>query len=180
MAAQSPHLGADYDLPSALVEFSGGVPQAIEFGDGYYNADNGLAESRHVFLGGNDLGARMRGASHLTVAETGFGTGLNLLALMAEMDQHTHLHLDFISFEGFPLTADQMRKAHAPFAEVASHADQLRAALPPRWPGYHLVSLCGGRLSLHLHYGEIASLLPQLDFAADAWFLDGFAPARNP
>ena len=180
MASQSPHLGADYDLPAAELEFPGGVPHATAFGDGYYNADDGLAESRHVFLGGNDLAGRMRGAGQLTIAETGFGTGLNLLAVMAELDRHPRLHLDFISFEGFPLTATQMRRAHASFAEVALHAEQLRAALPPRWPGYHLVPLCEGRLSLHLHYGEIESLLPQLDFTADAWFLDGFAPARNP
>lgn len=180
MAAQSPHLGADYDLPPADIGFVEGVPQAVGFGDGYYNADNGLAESRHVFMDGNDLSARMRVSSHLTIAETGFGTGLNLLAVMAELDRHPHLHLDFISFEGFPLTVAQMQQAHAPFAEMVPHAEQLRAAMPPRWPGYHLVPLCKGRLSLHLHYGEIGSVLPQLDFSADACFLDGFAPARNP
>lgn len=180
MAAQSPHLGANYDLPPAEIGFLDGVPHAAGFDDGYYNADNGLAESRHVFLDGNRLAARMAGARHLTIAETGFGTGLNLLAVMAELDACPQLQLDYISFEGFPLTAPQMREAHAPFAGIAQHAAALRAALPPRWPGYHLVTLCDGRLSLHLHYGEIGSLLPQVDFTADAWFLDGFAPARNP
>lgn len=180
MAAKSPHLGADYDLPPAEISFVEGVPHATGFGDGYYNADDGLAESRHVFLDGNDLRERMQGNDHLIIAETGFGTGLNLLAVMAEMDRHPHLHIDYISFEGFPLTAAQMRQAHDQFAELASHAGELRAAMPPRWPGHHLVTLCEGRLSLHLHYGEIGSLLPTLDFIADAWFLDGFAPARNP
>ena len=180
MAAQSPHLGADYDLPRADLAFRDGVPFAAAFDDGYYNADDGLAESRHVFLDGNDLPVRMRDTSHLAIAETGFGTGLNLLAVMAELDRHPHLHLDYVSFEGFPLTAEQMEQAHAPFAELAVQAGSLRAAMPPRWPGYHLVRLCEGRLTLHLHYGEIGAILPSLDFAADCWFLDGFAPARNP
>ncbi|MEC7440610.1 MAG: tRNA (5-methylaminomethyl-2-thiouridine)(34)-methyltransferase MnmD, partial [Pseudomonadota bacterium] len=180
MAAQSPHLGADYDLPRADLAFRDGVPFAAAFDDGYYNADDGLAESRHVFLDGNGLSARMRELRHLTIAETGFGTGLNLLAVMAEMNRHPELRLDYISFEGFPLTAEQMEQAHAPFTAVAAEAAALRAALPPRWPGYHLVQLCGGRLTLHLHYGEIGDMLPSLDFRADCWFLDGFAPARNP
>ena len=180
MAAQSPHLGADYDLPRADLAFRDGVPFAAAFDDGYYNADDGLAESRHVFLDGNGLSARMRESRHLTIAETGFGTGLNLLAVMAEMNRHPELRLDYISFEGFPLTAEQMEQAHASFTAVAAEAAALRAALPPRWPGYHLVQLCGGRLTLHLHYGEIGDMLPSLDFRADCWFLDGFAPARNP
>ena len=177
MAAQSPHLGADYDLPRADLAFRDGVPFAAAFDDGYYNADDGLAESRHVFIGGNGLPARMWESHHLTIAETGFGTGLNLLAVMAEMDRHPHLRLDYISFEGLPLTAEEMEQAHAPFTAVATEAAALREALPPRWPGYHLVQLCGGRLTLHLHYGEIGVLLPSLDFRADCWFLDGFAPA---
>ena len=82
MEAQSPHLGANYDLPQADLAFRDGVPFAAAFDDGYYNADDGLAESRHVFLNGNGLSARMRESRHLTIAETGFGTGLNLLAVM--------------------------------------------------------------------------------------------------
>ena len=104
MAAQSPHLGADYDLPRADLAFRDGVPFAAAFDDGYYNADDGLAESRHVFIGGNGLPARMRESHHLTIAETGFGTGLNLLAVMAEMDRHPHLRLDYISFEAVSYT----------------------------------------------------------------------------
>ena len=78
------------------------------------------------------------------------------------------------------MDAAMMAQAHAPFRELAGHAGALLAALPPRWPGYHLVPLCDGRLSLHLHYGDALDILPSLEFQADAWFLDGFAPARNP
>ena len=180
MAVQSPHLGANYDLPRADLAFRDGVPFSAAFDDGYFNADDGLGESQHVFIDGNGLSARMQKSCHLTIAETGFGTGLNLLAVMAEMNRHPDLRLDYISFEGFPLTAEEMEQAHAPFTAVAAEAAALREALPPRWPGYHLVQLCGGRLTLHLHYGEISDMLPSLDFSADCWFLDGFAPARNP
>ncbi|HBP60894.1 MAG TPA: hypothetical protein DD668_15055 [Alphaproteobacteria bacterium] len=180
MAAKSPHLGADYDLAAPEVSFHDGVPYAAGFDDGYYSAEDGFAETRHVFLDGNDLPARMAQAGHLTVAETGFGTGLNLLAVMDLMVRYPQCHLDFISLEAFPLDAEIMARAHGPFTGLAVHAAALRDALPPRWPGYHLVSLCDGRLTLHLHYGDASDILPSLDFQADAWFLDGFAPSRNP
>ena len=180
MAEKSPHIGADYDLAEPDVSFRDGVPHAALFDDGYYSAEDGLAETRHVFLDGNDLPARMAKTRHLTIVETGFGTGLNLLAVMELLAGHPHCHLDFISLESFPLDAAMMARAHEPFTELAGHAGALRAALPPRWPGYHLVPLCGGRLTLHLHYGDAPEILPTLDFRADAWFLDGFTPARNP
>ena len=180
MARTSPNLHADYDLPLPQIDMRDGVPHAMQFADSYYNADDGLAETRHVFLEGNDLPARMKAASHLTIGETGFGTGLNLLAVMAEMQNHPHCQIDFVSFEAQPLDAEMMAAAHAAFPQLAGLASQLRKALPPRWPGHHLVVLCGGRLTLHLHYGDMGAILPTLDIAVDCWFLDGFAPARNP
>ena len=180
MSPTSPHRGAIYDLPSAAISFRDGVPYADAFADGYYGGADGLAEARHVFLDGNDLAARCAASGHLTIAETGFGTGLNCLAVMALLDDHPGMQLDYVSVEQCPLTDDQMRASHDAFPELGQHAAALRRALPPRWPGYHLVPLCDGRLTLHLHYGEVDAILPQLNIAADAWFLDGFAPARNP
>jgi tRNA 5-methylaminomethyl-2-thiouridine biosynthesis bifunctional protein len=180
MTRLSPHLNAVYDLPVPQIDMADGVPRARDFDDSYYNADDGLAETRHVFLDGNDLPARMAAADHLTIAETGFGTGLNLLAVMAALKQYPHLQIDYLSLEASPLDADMMAAAHAAFPAVGDEASGLRAALPPRWPGYHLVILAGGRVSLHLHYGDAGDILPTLDISADCWFLDGFAPARNP
>jgi tRNA 5-methylaminomethyl-2-thiouridine biosynthesis bifunctional protein len=180
MPPASPHCGAIYELPMATVSFRDGIPHADDFADGYYGGAEGLAEARHVFLDGNDLGARFAAGDHLTIAETGFGTGLNCLAIMALLERHPDMQIDYVSVERSPLTDDQMQAAHGAFPELAHPAAALRRALPPRWPGYHLVPLCDGRLTLHLHYGEIGVLLPQLDFQADAWFLDGFAPSRNP
>ncbi|MGB2027830.1 MAG: tRNA (5-methylaminomethyl-2-thiouridine)(34)-methyltransferase MnmD [Candidatus Puniceispirillaceae bacterium] len=180
MSPASPHRGASYDLPMPNVSFDAGIPYAGDFEDGYYGGEDGLAEARHVFLDGNDLAARCAGNHHLTIAETGFGTGLNCLAVMALLERCPTLQLDYISVEQFPMTPDQMRSSHGAFPELERHAAALRRAMPPRWPGYHMVPLCDGRLTLHLHYGEIGATLPQLDFLADAWFLDGFAPSRNP
>ena len=180
MSPTSPHCGAIHDLPSAEISFRDGLPYADEFADGYYGGADGLAEARHVFLDGNQLAARFAAGGHLTIAETGFGTGLNCLAVMALLEGHPDTQLDYISVEKYPLTLDQMRMSHDSFPELRHQAAALRHALPPRWPGYHLVPLCYGRLTLHLHYGEIGAVLPHLDVLADAWFLDGFAPARNP
>lgn len=180
MARISPHLNADYDLPLPQIDMRDGVPYATQFADSYYNADDGLAETRHIFLDGNELPARMKATSHLTIGETGFGTGLNLLVVMDEMQNHPHCQIDYVSFEAQPMDAVMMAAAHAAFPQLAGLANQLRQALPPRWPGYHLVVLCGGRLTLHLHYGDMGAILPTMDIAVDYWFLDGFAPARNP
>lgn len=180
MPSSSPHVGAIYDLAPASTEFRDGMLHAVDFGDGYFGFEDGLAEARHVFLEGNGLADRFAGATHLTIAETGFGTGLNCLAVMALLNSFPKLHLDYVSVEKFPLILPELEQAHAPFSELEAEATDLRTNLPPRWPGYHLVRLCGGRLTLHLHYGDVASVLPTLDLLADAWFLDGFAPARNP
>ncbi|MDB2390252.1 FAD-dependent 5-carboxymethylaminomethyl-2-thiouridine(34) oxidoreductase MnmC [Alphaproteobacteria bacterium] len=173
------HDGADYRLGEAKVSWRDDVLRADNFDDVYYSVEGGLAESRHVFLGGNGLPFRLHNKSHFTIAETGFGTGLNLLALMSEMQNFPALQLDYISLEACPLEDDDLERAHAPFAEVASHAEALRAALPPRWPGTHMVHLLDGRLRLHLLYGQAEDMLATMDFRADAWFLDGFSPAKN-
>ena len=119
MARTSPHLHADYDLPLPQIDMRDGVPHAMQFADSYYNADNGLAETRHVFLEGNDLPARMKAASHLTIGETGFGTGLNLLAVMAEMQNYPHCQIDFVSFEAQP-TAWIMKTARSLFQTASA------------------------------------------------------------
>ena len=180
MPNHSPHVDADYRLPVPDIVLVDGVPHAADFEDGYYSAQDGLAESRHVFLDGNGLSSRLGDGGHFVIAETGFGTGLNLLALMVEMKRHPNCQVDFVSIEGFPLEEHALAAAHAQFPEITEAAADLRRALPPRWPGYHITSLCEGRLTLHLHYGDVGSVLPELAFQADAWFLDGFAPARNP
>jgi tRNA 5-methylaminomethyl-2-thiouridine biosynthesis bifunctional protein len=88
--------------------------------------------------------------------------------------------IDYISFESRPLPAVVMAQSHQAFPDLARHSDELIAALPPHWPGLHRRDFLQGRLRLHLIYGDANDAMAKADFAADAWFLDGFTPAKNP
>ena len=157
----------DQSGPDAAIDWrDGGVPVSRRFDDPYFSLAGGLAETRHVFLAGNDLPARLTPGFH--VAETGFGTGLNLLALA----QVAAVPVRFTSFEAFPLTIPELKRAHAAFPELADLAAVLRAG----WPGPLRVGLVKARIIL----GDARATLPRWRGRADAWFLDGFSPARNP
>lgn len=145
-----------------------GTPVSTRFDDPYFSLRGGLAETRHVFLAGNDLPARLVAGFH--VAELGFGTGLNLLALA----QVAVVPLRFTSFEAYPMTPAQMARAHAAFPELAPLAEALRAGLA-QGPRFQL-----GEISVEVIVGDVRDSLPRWTGRADAWFLDGFAPARNP
>nr|WP_233148938.1 bifunctional tRNA (5-methylaminomethyl-2-thiouridine)(34)-methyltransferase MnmD/FAD-dependent 5-carboxymethylaminomethyl-2-thiouridine(34) oxidoreductase MnmC [Shimwellia pseudoproteus] len=170
-----------------------GTPVSREFDDVYFSRDNGLEETRYVFLGGNQIPARF--ATHprdsFVVAESGFGTGLNFLTLWQafdafsqQMPDATLQRLHFISFEKFPLTPQDLALAHSHWPELAPWAGQLQAQWPLPLPGCHRLLLDGGRITLDLWFGDINDTLTQLDDSTrhqvDAWFLDGFAPSKNP
>lgn len=150
-----------------LIWREGDVPEAVQFSDPYFSLEGGPAETRHVFLNGNDLPARLRRGFH--VAELGFGTGLNLLAL-AEL---ARVPIRMTSFEAWPLSLPQLERAHAVFPELAELAAELRQG----WGG-SIIQV--GQVELHLLTGDVREVLPLWDGCADAWFLDGFAPAKNP
>lgn len=145
----------------------GGVPVSTRFDDPYFSLAGGLAETRHVFLAGNDLPARLRPG--FQVAELGFGTGLNLLAL-AELAQ---VPIRFTSFEAFPMALDQLERAHAAFPGLAALSEALRR-------GYAARHFWLGQVEVELIVGDARDTLPAWQGMADAWFLDGFSPARNP
>lgn len=145
----------------------GGVPVSRDFDDPYFSLAGGLDETRHVFLAGNDLPARLVPGFH--VAELGFGTGLNALALA----QVAQVPVRMTSFEAFPMTVPQLAQAHAAFPALADLSAQLRAG----W-GRGVITL--GRVSLTLVLGDVRATLPAWRDRADAWFLDGFSPAKNP
>lgn len=157
-----------------LVWRSGDIPVSTRFDDPYFSLENGLAETAHVFLAGNDLPARFRDGFH--IAELGFGTGLNLLAaldLWRQSGLSGTLHIT--SFEAFPMTPADMARAHAAFPRLAGLSAELIAALE-RTP--HRADLPG--LCFTLIVGDARTTLPQWTAQADAWFLDGFSPAKNP
>lgn len=162
-------------MSTAKLDWRGGdVPVSTRFDDPYFSLENGLAETRHVFLSGNDLPARFTDGFH--VAELGFGTGLNLLAcLQAWRDSGARGVLHYTSFEAFPMAAPDMIRAQAAFAELAGIA----AELAPHWrKGAGEVALDDLRFTLVT--GDARETLPKWAGRADAWFLDGFSPAKNP
>lgn len=152
----------------------GEVPVSQRFDDPYFSLDNGLAETRHVFLAGNDLPARFCDGFH--TAELGFGSGLNLLATL-QMWRETGQSgtLNFTSFEAFPMAAADMIRAQSTFPELTNIAKELR----PFWElGKHSFELPDLKFDLIL--GDARTTLPASSIQADAWFLDGFSPAKNP
>ncbi|WP_299371338.1 tRNA (5-methylaminomethyl-2-thiouridine)(34)-methyltransferase MnmD [uncultured Tateyamaria sp.] len=148
-----------------------GVPVSTRFDDPYFSLDNGLAETRHVFLDGNDLPARFRDGFH--IAELGFGTGLNFLtAWAAWRDAGVAGRFRFTSFEAYPMEPDAMARALAAFPEVAGLAAPFLAA------GGGSATFDDAELTV-IH-GDAREALPGWPGRADAWFLDGFSPAKNP
>ncbi|MCD1647441.1 bifunctional tRNA (5-methylaminomethyl-2-thiouridine)(34)-methyltransferase MnmD/FAD-dependent 5-carboxymethylaminomethyl-2-thiouridine(34) oxidoreductase MnmC [Marinobacter adhaerens] len=171
--------------PAELV-WHDGVPESKRFGDVYFSRDNGLEETRHVFLQHNQLPERFsqipEGGSFV-IAENGFGTGLNFLAAWQAWQGHAPAHtatLHFVSVERFPLTRQDLTRALALWPELKALADELLLHYPPLVRGVHRLVLAGGRVRLTLFFGDINDAWQSLDFHADAWFLDGFAPACNP
>ena len=154
------------------------------FDDIYFSAADGLAETRHTFLAGNDLPAAWDGRPVFTIGETGFGTGLNFLAawtLFAETARPGQ-RLHYVSVEKYPLARDDIARALAPWAGLfGGRLGDLLRLYPLRVPGFHRV-LFGDGVALTLVFDDVNDALPGLDAprGVDAWFLDGFAPAKNP
>lgn len=165
-----------------------GLPVATAFDDIYFTNEDGLAESQYVFLQHNDLPRRWQThpQSTFAIAESGFGTGLNLLATWQLFLEHApeHLSLHFISFEKFPLQHDDLRRALAAFPQLKTLADELIAAYPSAEPGCHRRVLAQGRITLDIWVGDILTQLPlwlpHAQERVNAWYLDGFAPDKNP
>ncbi len=179
------HHSADYRLTPAVISYHDGILRADNFDDLYFSSDNGLNESQHVFIDGNHIADRLSNAAHFTIAETGFGTGLNFLAVMKllenlTVEQPRMRQIDYISFEARPLPSEMIAKSHQAFPAIKKQSKELIAAMPPHWPGLHRCNFLGGKLRLHLIYGDANETLANANFIADAWFLDGFSPAKNP
>jgi len=174
-------------MPSPLVPATpafdaSGTPYSPEYGDVYHSADSGPGQARHVFLGGNDLPARWAGARVFTILETGFGLGLNFLATWQawRADPMRPERLHFVSIEKHPFVREGLVELHARYPEFAPLAAELQAAWPLPLPSLHRLHFEDGRATLTLVFGDIADVLPKLRLAADAFYLDGFAPDRNP
>lgn len=175
-------------MPAPRLQWSdAGVPGSSDFGDIYFSREDGLAESRYVFLEGNGLPGRW--ASHardeFVIAETGFGTGLNfLLTWQAWAGQpRTRPRLHYLAVEQYPLRRTDLERALAAWPALSPFATELLEQYPPPVPGCHRLCLAGGAITLDLWWAEAEDALAELDAHGrrwvDAWYLDGFAPARN-
>ncbi|MFV8570730.1 bifunctional tRNA (5-methylaminomethyl-2-thiouridine)(34)-methyltransferase MnmD/FAD-dependent 5-carboxymethylaminomethyl-2-thiouridine(34) oxidoreductase MnmC [Marinobacter sp. SBS5] len=172
--------------PAELI-WQDGVPESARFGDVYFNRNDGLSETRHVFIEPNNLSGRfaqLPSHGHFVIGETGFGSGLSFLTAWDEWQRQTshqqNTVLHFISFERYPLTREELKLALARWPEVTPLSVQLISHYPPLMKGVHRLVFDGGRVRLTLFFGELRNGLDQLPFYADAWFLDGFDPQYNP
>ena len=161
-----------------------GQPYSAMFEDIYFSQDHGLQETEYVFLQQNQLQQRWQNLdkTHFTIIETGFGTGLNFLSscqLWLKTSQ-AQQRLHFISCEQFPLNLSQMQQAHALWPELADISAALLEQYAYLGHGFHRFHLFHQRISLTLFIGDVMQMMKQLHGIADAWFLDGFAPAKNP
>ena len=156
------------------------IPFSQQFGDVYFSRHDGQAETGAVFIGGNFLTARWPLMQQCTIGETGFGTGLNFLETVRQwqLAKCPGARLHFISFEAFPLSRTDMQKSLRRWPLLASLAGRLAEIWHPQGQTIDQDFIEDVRLSVHL--ADAATALAKLEFAADAWYLDGFAPSRNP
>lgn len=164
------------------------IPISKQFGDVYFSKDNGLLETRHVFLNGNDLSERLanlKDFEYFSVGETGFGTGLNILALWQLWQQvrpENQSHLHAISVEKFPLSKADLIRSLNVWDELKPLAEQLIEQYPLPIAGCHRLTFPKERFSIDLWLGDAQEIFPSMakTKAVNAWFLDGFAPSCNP
>jgi tRNA 5-methylaminomethyl-2-thiouridine biosynthesis bifunctional protein len=170
------------DRAPRLIWNDDGSPRSGRFDDVYFSREDGLAEARTVFLAGCDLPAAWVGRRRFCVAELGFGTGLNIAALLDlwRRERPADGHLTVFSVEGFPLTRGEAARALAAWPDLAGASGALLDAWPATTPGFHRLDLPGFNATIDLAVGDVAWALAQWTGRADAWFLDGFAPSTNP
>lgn len=168
--------------PARAAFAADGTPVSERYGDIYHSAAGGEAQARHVFLGGTGLPARWHGRERFAVLELGFGFGLSFLVTWQAWreDPGRCEQLHFVSVEKHPFAAGDLALLHRRYPAIEPLARTLRETWPMPLPGLHRLEFEGRRVVLTLALGDVAELLPQLDMSADAVFLDGFAPAKNP
>lgn len=173
-------------LPHARLDWDEhGLPRSRVFDDVYFSDKSGLDETRYVFLEQNNLRERFAAlpeGGRLVIGETGFGTGLNFLCAWQLFEQHAvaGARLHFVSVEKYPLSLPDLQRALALWPELKPFAEQLLKVYVAIHQGFQRLLLDNGRVTLTLLIGDALEQLPQLDASIDAWFLDGFAPAKNP
>jgi tRNA 5-methylaminomethyl-2-thiouridine biosynthesis bifunctional protein len=171
--------------PATLAFRDDGTPFSPAYDDIYHSASGAFAQAHHVFIAGNGLPHRWRDRRGFTILETGFGIGCNFLATWAawRADPARCERLHFVSIEKHPFSQADLRTLHARLVAdpiVQPLAQQLADAWPTLVPGVHRIEFENGRVTLTIAFGDALDLLPKLWLRADAFYLDGFSPAKNP
>jgi tRNA 5-methylaminomethyl-2-thiouridine biosynthesis bifunctional protein len=168
-------------LVPARLAFQDGVPYSAAFGDVYHSAAGGPGQAQHVFLGGNGLPQRWAGRGRFVILETGFGFGLNFLATWQawRRDPARPARLHYVSVEKHPFAHSDLQEIHSHYPDLKKEAAELHARWPMLVPGGHRIELDEAKVVLTLFFADI-KLLRELRLAADAIYLDGFSPAKNP
>ena len=167
-----------------MIEWREGQPYSTQFQDVYFSSDDGLAETDYVFLQSNNLSYRWENlaTNHFTIIETGFGTGLNFLCAckkwLSVAPQHATLH--FISVEKYPLSLPDITKALQAWPTLQIFSQALLVEYSHALSQKEAVPLFDGRIQLKLCVGDASECLSKMSTHADVWFLDGFAPSKNP
>ena len=184
------------------------VPRSKRFDDVYFSVQDGLAETNHVFIKGNNLANRWQelakqesakndlSSGNFIIAETGFGTGLNFLAAWKlwrdVVGENNSAGLEFISIEKYPLTREYISKVLSVWENdlgdllpvfCGKYPDIKAGTKEEGINNIYRLDFCDyGNVNLTLHIGDVNEIMPTLDFdkKIDAWFLDGFKPASNP
>ena len=191
-------------IKNAEIHFNNlGTPVADNFNDVYFSNDDGQAESDYVFYQQNNMPHRLQNhdRAHFVIAETGFGTGLNFLNtwqqfknnLTSRQHHSQEVHnpaqqnvqrLHFMSFEKYPIKTDDLQKALQVWPSLAPLSKQLLAKYPINLAGCHRLEFDNGRIILDLYFGDVQESLAAISYPQtgiiDAWYLDGFAPSKNP
>ncbi|PJE78502.1 tRNA 5-methylaminomethyl-2-thiouridine biosynthesis bifunctional protein MnmC [invertebrate metagenome] len=166
-----------------------GRPSSTKFNDIYFSNDSGIEETRYVFLQHNHLKERFSAlnennfpSSNFVIGETGFGTGLNFLCTWQLFDTvaPSSATLHFISTEKYLLTPTDLEQALSLWPELKYYSKNLIQCWIPATTGQQHLVFENGRIKLTLLCGDILVTLPDLEGKVDAWFLDGFAPSKNP
>jgi tRNA 5-methylaminomethyl-2-thiouridine biosynthesis bifunctional protein len=168
-------------VPALLAYDGQGVPMSAEYRDIYHPRSGAFAQAGHVFLDGNGLPGRWQGRERFVILETGFGLGNNFLATWQawRSDPQRCARLVYLSIEKHPLVRTDLERVHRGSA-LAELAATLHAAWPPLTHNLHRLGFDDGAVQLLLALGDVQAWLPELVAEVDAFYLDGYAPDRNP
>jgi tRNA 5-methylaminomethyl-2-thiouridine biosynthesis bifunctional protein len=180
-------------ISNANIRFNeNGTPYATQFEDLYFSDAQGIDETNHVFVKHNKLLQRWENWQHqqFVIAETGFGTGLNVLVTMLQFEKFNQqsnspkFRLHFISIEKFPISHTDLTQALCLYPQLQQYSQPLLEQYPITVEGCHRLTFLGGKVILDLWLGDVHEVLPKIENKpqglVDTWFLDGFAPSKNP